>query len=133
LVVLVDYWRVNAFKKTDYEVPNNIPPAVSQNQDIINHEERVNTSAPDDYLLTARNLFKTYASGTKTQAVCGVTFGVKPGETLGLLGPNGAGKSTTFSMLAMQETKSFGKITLQGTDTEQANLQESSFRAALCP
>jgi len=48
------------------------------------------------------------------KAVDGVSFSVRPGESVGYLGPNGAGKSTTIKMLAglLEPTK--GEIFYQG-------------------
>jgi ABC-2 type transport system ATP-binding protein len=43
-----------------------------------------------------RDLVKTYG---QIEAVRGIGFEVKPGETFGFLGPNGAGKSTTIKIL----------------------------------
>ncbi|MEM7442385.1 MAG: sugar ABC transporter ATP-binding protein [Pseudomonadota bacterium] len=55
-----------------------------------------------------------------TQALRGVTFDIKPGETVGLLGANGAGKSTLIKALAGIHRPTSGKILVEG--------QERSFR-----
>lgn len=47
--------------------------------------------------LTVAGLAKTFG---KREAVRGVSFVVKAGETVAFLGPNGAGKSTTLRMIA---------------------------------
>jgi ABC-type multidrug transport system ATPase subunit len=79
---------------------------LQQNLDIIKHEERIRSG--ENCIISAIDVFKTYDAAIKTQAASGVTFGVKQGETLGLLGPNGAGKSTIFSVISMQEPRSYG-------------------------
>jgi ABC-type multidrug transport system ATPase subunit len=47
-------------------------------------------------------------------AVDGVSFALRPGETLGLLGPNGAGKSTTIKMLIGLLRPQAGRIEILG-------------------
>jgi ABC-2 type transport system ATP-binding protein len=49
-----------------------------------------------------------------TNAVAGVSFSVRPGETFGLLGPNGAGKSTTIAMLTGALAPDSGAIRING-------------------
>jgi ABC-2 type transport system ATP-binding protein len=48
------------------------------------------------------------------QALCGVSFAVRPGEIVGLLGPNGAGKSTTLGILATQLVADTGSVRIAG-------------------
>ena len=111
--------------------PDNEPPYVQQHIDIIKHEQAVRDEWHTEiHLVKAQDLFKTYAAAPKTQAVCGVTFGVKPGETLGLLGPNGAGKTSTFNAIAMQEPRSYGEVVV-ADQVESVNLEET--HVALCP
>ncbi|MCU1602283.1 MAG: putative transporter ATPase and permease protein [Frankiales bacterium] len=50
------------------------------------------------------------------RAVRGVSFDVKPGETLGLIGPNGAGKTTTFELLAGFTQADEGSVKYGGRD-----------------
>lgn len=50
------------------------------------------------------------------EAVRGVTFTVRKGESFGLLGPNGAGKSTTINMLTGLFPPTQGSIRLAGID-----------------
>ncbi len=49
-------------------------------------------------------------------AVGGVSFSVRPGESVGYLGPNGAGKSTTIKMLAGLLPPTEGRILYGGRD-----------------
>jgi len=51
---------------------------------------------------------------TSKEAVCGVSFAVKPGEFVGYIGPNGAGKSTTIKMLAGILHPSSGEVRIDG-------------------
>ncbi|HEX4412639.1 MAG TPA: ABC transporter ATP-binding protein, partial [Lacipirellulaceae bacterium] len=58
----------------------------------------------------------------RTNAVAGVSFSVRAGETFGLLGPNGAGKSTTIAMLIGALAPDSGTIRLvdRGAPSEPA-------------
>lgn len=60
-----------------------------------------------EYILTAEHLKKVFRGrekyGKKAENICAVkdvSFGVKPGESLGLIGESGSGKSTTAYMVA---------------------------------
>ena len=48
------------------------------------------------------------------EAVRGIDFDVRPGETFGFLGPNGAGKSTTIKMLCTLVTPTGGSARVAG-------------------
>jgi ABC-2 type transport system ATP-binding protein len=53
-----------------------------------------------------RDLVKSYG---QIEAVRGIGFEVKPGETFGFLGPTEAGKSTTIKILCTLVTPSAGR------------------------
>jgi ABC-2 type transport system ATP-binding protein len=57
------------------------------------------------------------------EAVRGVSFEVRQGETFGFLGPNGAGKSTTISMLCTLLTPSAGSARVAGFDVVAARAE----------
>jgi ABC-type multidrug transport system ATPase subunit len=61
--------------------------------------------------VSVRGLRKTYG---EVEAVRGVDFDVRRGETYGFLGPNGAGKSTTLRMLLGLVRPSAGSATVLG-------------------
>jgi ABC-type multidrug transport system ATPase subunit len=67
---------------------------------------------------------KIYNGKKPVHAVAGNTLGVKASGITGLLGPNGAGKSSTFSILAMQSSRTSGEISLIGSPIEKINLIE---------
>jgi oligopeptide/dipeptide ABC transporter ATP-binding protein len=85
------------------------------------------TEAP--VLLEARNL-KKYFPVTRgllvsrvtgyIKAVDGISFQIRPGETLGIVGESGCGKSTTAKMLLMLERPTEGTILYQGQDIYEA-------------
>ncbi len=58
---------------------------------------------------------KTFSAGASAvQALCGVSFDVKPGQSFALLGPSGCGKTTTLRCIAGLERLDGGQITLDG-------------------
>src|SRR3954454_16377340 len=52
----------------------------------------------------------------EVDAVRGIDFDVRPGETFGFLGPNGAGKSTTINILCTLARPTAGAATVAGHD-----------------
>jgi len=62
-------------------------------------------------MLELHDVRKSYGG---RQAVKGISFAIRAGETLGLLGPNGAGKTTTVSMIAGLITPDSGEVKLDG-------------------
>ena len=73
-----------------------------------------NPPADQGALIEIRDLTKTFGA---TRALRGVTFDVRPGETLGLLGANGAGKSTLIKILAGIHKATSGQILIDGQET----------------
>ena len=67
-----------------------------------------------------------YPSRPETAALRGVTFTVKPGETVALVGPSGAGKTTIFQLLMRFFDPESGQITLDGVDLK--SLRREDFR-----
>ena len=68
-------------------------------------------------VLDVRDLVVEFKSGRqRVQAVSGVTFQVKRGETLGLVGESGCGKSTTGRTLVQVQPATSGVIDYLGQD-----------------
>jgi sodium transport system ATP-binding protein len=67
------------------------------------------------------DLVKHYQSrdGSVVRAVNGVSFCVRPGETMGLLGANGAGKTTLLRMLVTLLKPTAGTARIDGIDIGQ--------------
>jgi peptide/nickel transport system ATP-binding protein len=75
------------------------------------------TNQSGDIVLDVRNLVVEFKSGRqRVQAVSGVTFQVREGETLGLVGESGCGKSTTGRTLVQVQAATSGEIIYQGKD-----------------
>lgn len=63
--------------------------------------------------------FPVGRSGLKVNAVTGVSFDVKEGETVGLVGESGCGKSTTGKAIMQLPPPKSGKVLFEGEDLAQ--------------
>ena len=63
---------------------------------------------------------KVYGSGQAAfEALKGVNFAIKKGESVAIIGKSGSGKSTLMHILALLDRPSSGKISLLNQDTRQ--------------
>lgn len=78
-------------------------------------------------ILKVNNLKKTYSINKLFQdkkelnALNGVSFDLKPGETLGIVGESGCGKSTLAKVLTKLEAKTAGEIIIEGEEIDKIN------------
>jgi ATP-binding cassette, subfamily B, bacterial len=63
----------------------------------------------------------------------GVSFRVRPGETVALVGPSGAGKTTIFNLLLRFFDPLSGEVRIDGVRTSDADLAQLRTRTALVP
>ncbi len=83
----------------------------------------------DDALLTVDGLHCAFkGSSGKVHAVRGVTFDIRPGETLGLVGESGCGKTTTGRAILRLPAGQAGTVTFRGED--MAGYSRSEMRSA---
>ncbi len=64
----------------------------------------------------------SYAPGTLSDTLTGLTLSVAPGERACIVGESGAGKSTLAGLIAGLETPTHGEITVGGVDVRDAAL-----------
>ena len=75
-----------------------------------------------DPLLSVEDLHVSFHKGSTTvQAVAGITFTMRQGETLGLVGESGCGKSTTGRAVVQVERATSGKIRFGDTELTALN------------
>ena len=77
------------------------------------------------YILSVKNLSKTYPSGFK--ALTNVNLDIKEGEVFALLGPNGAGKTTLISTICGVAILNKGKIIVNSYNTTQYPIKTKEF------
>src|SRR5205823_7220654 len=70
-------------------------------------------TAVDGAAILVQGLVKRFED---LEAVRGIDFEVRPGETFGFLGPNGAGKSTTIKILCTLAAPTSGTAAVAGHD-----------------
>jgi len=74
-----------------------------------------------------------YPARPTQAALEGVSFGVRPGETVALVGPSGAGKSTVLQLLLRFYDPDAGRILVDGVDIRDITRTELRGALALVP
>src|SRR5690606_13702882 len=71
---------------------------------------------PDGRLIEVRDVIKTFPGpdGKRRTAVGGVSFVLRPGETLGLVGESGSGKTTAARLVLGLERPDSGEVLIKG-------------------
>lgn len=82
-------------------------------------------------IITFSDVHFSYTAGD--EALSGITFELKRGETLGIIGGTGSGKSTVASLMCRFYDVSGGKITLSGADIRDYPKNELKGMIALVP
>ncbi|MDO9415149.1 MAG: ABC transporter transmembrane domain-containing protein [Pararhizobium sp.] len=75
----------------------------------------------------------SYPSRPDYKSLKGLSFTVKPGETVAIVGPSGAGKTTVFSMILRFYDPTKGTILIDGTDISTVSPDALRQRLAIVP
>ncbi|MEY3681416.1 MAG: ABC transporter ATP-binding protein [Ilumatobacteraceae bacterium] len=81
----------------------------------------------DDAVLRVEDLvveFPVGRTGLKVNAVSGISFDVRRGETLGIVGESGCGKSTTGRAIMQLPRPTSGQVWFEGTDLNSLGTDE---------
>ena len=89
--------------------------------------------APATGSLEFRDVSFRYPTRPGVSALNGLSFAVKPGETVAIVGPSGAGKTTIFSLVLRYYDPAEGRILIDGVDLTRADPQEVRRRIAIVP
>lgn len=69
-------------------------------------------------IMSVRDVHKSYGRGqNRFDALQGVSFDVREGESIAIVGKSGSGKSTLMHLMALLDAPSSGTIELEGIDT----------------
>ncbi|MDF2116569.1 ABC transporter transmembrane domain-containing protein [Roseiarcaceae bacterium H3SJ34-1] len=79
------------------------------------------------------NVRFSYPSRSDVEALAGLSFEVKSGETIALVGPSGAGKSTVFQLLLRFYDPVSGVIRVDDVDVSKVDPTDLRARIALVP
>eukprot|EP00747_Dinoflagellata_sp_TGD_P004853 gnl/TRDRNA2_/TRDRNA2_112198_c3_seq1.p1 gnl/TRDRNA2_/TRDRNA2_112198_c3~~gnl/TRDRNA2_/TRDRNA2_112198_c3_seq1.p1 ORF type:complete len:507 (+),score=110.23 gnl/TRDRNA2_/TRDRNA2_112198_c3_seq1:111-1523(+) len=125
------------------------PASVDQrfkDDDVLAEEARTSQnegeSPSDNEAVCLQGLSHTYLTSNgffrkpvETQAVRGISLGIRKGECFGLLGPNGAGKTTTLAVLTGElRPPSAGKVSIFGHDLRTPQGVMEAFKVlGFCP
>lgn len=69
-------------------------------------------------IISARDVHKSYGKGAnRFEALKGVSFDIREGESVAIVGKSGSGKSTLMHVLALLDAPDSGTLMLEGIDT----------------
>lgn len=83
--------------------------------------------------ITFENVAFAYPARPDLPTLSGVSFAVRPGETVAIVGPSGAGKSTLFQLILRFYDPTAGRILVDGVDVRSADPRDVRARMALVP
>ncbi len=119
---------------------NQAAGAAERLSELLDEEPAVRTPAnplalpePAKGAVAFKNVQFAYPTRQQAAALEGLSFEVKPGETVAIVGPSGAGKSTIISLLLRFYDPDDGTIEIDGVDIAKADPKAVRSRIALVP
>ena len=88
---------------------------------------------PAQGAVTFADVHFAYPSRPGYKSVKGLSFAIKPGETVAIVGPSGAGKSTVFSLLLRFYDPAKGTVRVDGIDIRSVDPEALRSRIAIVP
>ncbi|WP_457581302.1 ABC transporter transmembrane domain-containing protein [Ensifer canadensis] len=102
-------------------------------RDIEAPENPVAMPSPALGAISFEEVYFAYPARPDYKSLNGLSFAIKPGETVAIVGPSGAGKSTVFSMLLRFYDPAKGAITVDGVNIRTVDPKDLRDRLAIVP
>ncbi|MGC8766051.1 MAG: ABC transporter ATP-binding protein [Brevinematia bacterium] len=80
-----------------------------------------------DEIIKVENLYKEFGTEVKTIVLKGINLSFKRGVFTAMIGPSGSGKTTFLNVISLLEPPTSGKLTIDGIDFSNKNVNESSY------
>src|SRR6202167_4047838 len=78
-------------------------------------DKPANWSAPDSYMISTEDLWKTYDMGSEqVHALRGINLRIQRNEYVAIMGPSGSGKSTLMNLIGCLDSPTKGQYWLNG-------------------
>ncbi|OJF94551.1 ABC transporter transmembrane domain-containing protein [Pararhizobium antarcticum] len=106
---------------------------LAEQPEIVAPEHPVSLPQPATGAVRFEDVHFAYPSRPNYKSVRGLSFAIRPGETVAIVGPSGAGKSTVFALLLRFYDPVSGTITVDGVDAREADPKALRERIAIVP
>jgi putative ABC transport system ATP-binding protein len=94
--------------------------------EVINIAQPAVSAPPDAFMISTRDLWKTYDMGSEQQvhALRGVNLNIRRNEYVAIMGPSGSGKSTLMNLIGCLDTPSKGQYWLNNQQVSELDDDE---------
>jgi ATP-binding cassette subfamily B protein len=106
---------------------------LAEQPDIVAPAEPVALPVVAKGAIAFENVSFSYPARPDRAAVHGLSFSVRPGETVAIVGPSGAGKTTVFSLIQRFYDPEAGTVRVDGVELRQADPADVRARIAIVP